>query len=107
MGRGREWLVPLTGAGFILVGIVSFIVGGEPKSADEPVREIVEFYVDNKDSVEVGAIIGVVASVLLVFFGAYLRGVLRAAAARARSSRWSPSSAWSSSRSASRSTRRS
>ena len=80
MGRGREWLVPLTGAGFILVGIVSFIVGGEPKSADDPVREIVAFYVDNKDSVQAGAIIGVVASVLLVFFGAYLRGFLRAAA---------------------------
>ncbi len=80
MGRGREWLVPLTGAGFILVGIVSFLVGGEPKSADDPVREIVAFYVDNKDSVQAGAFIGVLASVLLVFFGAYLRGFLRAAA---------------------------
>jgi hypothetical protein len=80
MGRGREWLVPLTGAGFILVGIVSFIVGGEPKSADDPVREIVAFYVDNKDSVQAGAFIGVMATVLLVFFGAYLRGFLRAAA---------------------------
>ena len=80
MGRGREWLVPLTGAGFILVGIVSFIVGGEPKSADDPVREIVAFYVDNKDSVQAGAFIGLVATVLLVFFGAYLRGFLRAAA---------------------------
>jgi hypothetical protein len=77
MGRGREWLVPLTGAGFILVGIVSFIVGGEPKSADDPVREIVAFYVDNKDSVQAGAFIGLLATVLLVFFGGYLRGFLR------------------------------
>jgi hypothetical protein len=73
--------VPLTGVGFIVLGIVSFIVGGEPKSADEPVREIVAFYVDNKDSVEVGAFIGVAATVLLVFFGAYLRRFLRAGAA--------------------------
>jgi hypothetical protein len=76
----REWLVPLTGVAVILVGILSFIIGGEPKSADDPAREIVDFYVDNKDSVEVGAMLGVVAGVLLVFFGAYLRKVLRAAA---------------------------
>jgi len=78
--RDREWLVPLTGVAFIVLGIVSFIVGGEPKSADEPVGEIVNFYVDNKDSVQAGAFIGVAATVLLVFFGAYLRRFLRAGA---------------------------
>ena len=80
MNRSREWLVPLTGVGFVLLGIVSFIVGGEPKSADEPAGEIVEYYVDNKDSIQVAAFIGVAAILLLVFFGAYLRTVLRAAA---------------------------
>ena len=80
MNDNRQWLVPLTGVGFVLVGIVSFIVGGEPKSADDPVNEIVSFYVDNKNSVQAGAIIGVLATVLLVFFGGYLRGFLRAAA---------------------------
>jgi uncharacterized protein DUF4386 len=80
MTRSREWLVPLTGVGFILLGIVSFIVGGEPKSADHPAREIVKFYVDNKNSIQAGAFIGVAATLLLVFFGAYLRRVLRAAA---------------------------
>jgi hypothetical protein len=80
MNRSKEWLVPLTGVAFIVVGILSFIIGGEPKSADEPVNEIVDFYVDNKDSVQIGAIGGVVAGVLLIFFGAYLRRVLRAAA---------------------------
>jgi hypothetical protein len=79
MTRSREWLVPLTGVGFILLGIVSFIVGGEPKSADDPVREIVKFYVDNKNSIQAGAFIGVAATLLLVFFGAYLRRFLRAA----------------------------
>ena len=78
--RDREWLVPLTGGAFIVLCIVSFIVGCEPKSADEPVGEIVNFYVDNKDSVEAGAFIGVAATVLLVFFGAYLRRFLRAGA---------------------------
>jgi hypothetical protein len=80
MQRSKEWLVPLTGVGFIVLGIVSFLVGGEPKSADDPVREIVAYYVDNKDSVQAGAFIGVAATVLLVFFGAYLRRFLRAAA---------------------------
>ena len=72
--------MPLTGVGFIVLGIVSFIVGGEPKSADDPLSEIVSYYVDNKNSVEAGAFIGVAATVLLVFFGAYLRRFLRAAA---------------------------
>jgi len=80
MTRSREWLVPLTGVGFVLLGIVSFIVGGEPKSADHPVGEIVNYYLDNKDSIQVAAFIGVAATLLLVFFGAYLRRVLRAAA---------------------------
>jgi hypothetical protein len=80
MPTNREWLVPLTGVGFIVLGIVSFIVGGEPKRADDPLREIVSFYVDNKNSVEAGAFIGVAATVLLVFFGAYLRRFLRVGA---------------------------
>ena len=80
MNENRQWLFPLTGVAFVVVGIVSFIVGGEPKSADDPVKEIVSFYVDNKSSVQAGAFIGVLATVLLVFFGAYLRGFLRAAA---------------------------
>jgi hypothetical protein len=80
MNRSKEWLVPLTGVAFVVVGIIGFIIGGEPKSADDPVREVVDFYVDNKDSVEAGAIIGTVSGALLIFFGAYLRKVLRAAA---------------------------
>jgi len=80
MTRSREWLVPLTGLGFVVLGILSFVVIGEPKSADQPLQEIVDFYVDNKTAVEVGAAMSTLAGVLLVFFGAYLRRVLRAAA---------------------------
>jgi hypothetical protein len=80
MSRSRAGIAPWTGVAFVVIGILSFIVGGEPKSADEPVREIVDFYVDNKDSVEIGAIMGVGAGILLIFFGAYLRTFLRAAA---------------------------
>ncbi|MDQ3631524.1 MAG: hypothetical protein M3417_09730 [Actinomycetota bacterium] len=80
MSRSKEWLVPLTGVAFVLVGIIGFSITGEPTSADEPVREIVDFYVDKKDSVQITAIAQVVAGLLLIFFGAYLRKVLRAAA---------------------------
>lgn len=80
MHRNNEWLVPLAGVAFVVVGILSFIIAGEPKDADEPVREIVDFYVDNKDSVQLGAVGGGIAGLLLIFFGAYLRRVLRAAA---------------------------
>ena len=80
MSKSKEWLVPLTGVGFIVVAIVSFIVAGEPKDASHPAREIVGWYVDNKDAVQISAFIGMAAAVLLVFFGAYLRNVLRAAA---------------------------
>ena len=75
----REWLAPLTGVLFVALVIVGFIVGGEPPSADDPAQEIVDFYVDNKDSVMIGAGLIGIAATLFVFFGGYLRKVLRAA----------------------------
>lgn len=73
----RGWLVPLTGAAFVVLVIVGFIVGGEPPSIDDDsAAEITEFYKDNKDSVMFGSGIAVVASTLFVFFGAYLRRAL-------------------------------
>ncbi len=80
MNGNKGWLIPLTGVAFVVVAIIGFIVGGEPKDATHPATEIANWYVDNKDSVEVSAFIGVAATVLLVFFGAYLRDVLRVAA---------------------------
>jgi hypothetical protein len=75
----RGWLVALTGVAFIVIGIIGFSIAGEPKSADDPVDEVVSFYLDNKDSVEIGAFMGVLAGLLLITFGAYLRNVLRGA----------------------------
>jgi hypothetical protein len=78
-GSGPAWLTPLTGVLFFVLLIVSFIVMGEPKDAEEPVEEIVGFYVDNKDEVQIGAMLGVLGGLLLMTFGAYLRSVLRGA----------------------------
>ena len=80
MNGNKGWLVPLTAVAFVVVAIISFIVGGEPKDATHPATEIANWYIDNKNSVEVSAFIGVAATILLVFFGAYLRDVLRVAA---------------------------
>jgi hypothetical protein len=80
MNDSREWLVPLgTMVAFVVLLIVSFIVAGEPKSADDGPAEVAEWYTDNKDSAQAGAFIGVVAAVPLLFFGGYLRKVLEPA----------------------------
>jgi hypothetical protein len=75
---GQGWLLPLTGVAFVVLGIISFIVQGEPKGADDPVNEIVDFYLDNKDSIIIAQVIGVIGGLLLIAFGAYLATVLRA-----------------------------
>ena len=77
--RSTDWVAPLTGVAFVVVAILAAIIGGEPPDADSPVRQIVDYYGDNKSSIEVGSYVGVAAAVLLVFFGAYLRSVLSAA----------------------------
>lgn len=81
MERGsREWLWPLvTGLGFAVILIISFIVSGQPKGADHAPDEIAKWYSDNKDSAEIGAFIGIVAGALLIAFGAYLRKVFEPA----------------------------
>jgi hypothetical protein len=75
----KEWLVPLTGIAFIVLLVVSFFVAGEPKDATHPPNEVAQWYIDNKDSAQIGAFIGTVAAALVIFFGAYLRKVLAAA----------------------------
>src|SRR3712207_1141552 len=75
----RDWWVPLSGVGFVVLVIVGFIVGGEPPDIDEPVQEAVDFYRDDKDSIEIGAAIQTMAALLLVVFGSFLRGALSAA----------------------------
>jgi hypothetical protein len=76
----RDWWAPLIGIAFVVVIVISFAVGGEPPDADEPVQEIVDHYVEDKDAIQVGAALSLVAAVLLVFFGSVLRQALGRAA---------------------------
>ena len=75
----KEVLAPLTGVAFIGLAIASFAIGGEPPDVENPVPEIVDHYVDNKDSVIIGGVLAGLAAMFLVFFGGYLRTVLSAA----------------------------
>jgi hypothetical protein len=75
--RKDSWLVPLTGALFVVLLIVGFMVGGEPPDVtDDSTAKIVDFYTDNKNAVIVGAVLAAIAGTLFVFFGGYLRQVL-------------------------------
>ena len=74
----RHWWAPLVGVAFLAVLIVSFVVGGEPPDADEPVQEIVDHYSENQDAIKIGGVLAGAAGVLLIFFGAVLRRALAA-----------------------------
>ena len=71
-------IAPLTGAIFVVVLILGFVVAGEAPDAERGnVRDLVEHYTDNKDSVMIGAALTVWAAAAMAFFGGYLRTVLR------------------------------
>ncbi len=74
----RDWPVALTGVAFIVLLIAGLMVGGEPPTAteDSP-ADIVSFWVDNESSVIAGTVLVMLAALSLVFFGGYLRKVLR------------------------------
>jgi hypothetical protein len=80
MGKSsKEWLVPLTGVAFVAVLFAGFAIAGEPPEAKEGGQKIIDHYVDNKDSIQIGAALSAVAGALLVFFFSYVAKVLRAA----------------------------
>ena len=78
----KELVGPLTGILFLLILIVGFIVAGEPPSADDGATEVTEFYLDNKDSVEFGAVLFALGGAVLIFFTNYLRQLFGAAGDR-------------------------
>lgn len=73
------WLAPLTGVVFVVLVVIAFTIAGEPPDADSSSQEIVDFYVDNKDSVSIGAFVATLAVLFLIFFANHLRRVLDAA----------------------------
>lgn len=81
MGRDKSWLVPLLGVLFLVVVIVGVMTSGKPPDpTDDSAKEIVDFYVDKKSNLTVSTYLEGIAALLLVFFAAHLREVLRVAA---------------------------
>jgi hypothetical protein len=74
MQRGRlERFAPLTGVAFFVFAVASFIVGGESPDVDDSTSKVVEFWRDNDVENVIGALLGGLASLSLIWFGASLR----------------------------------
>ena len=72
-------MAPLTGVAFIVLLILSFVIGGEPPDAKDSADEIAAHYTEDKDAVMFGAALGGIAVVFFVFFANILRDVVRRA----------------------------
>jgi hypothetical protein len=75
----RSSLAPLAGVLFLVLAILGFIIGGEPKEASDGADAVVEWYTDNEDSAKAGAFVVALSAVPLLIFAAYLRGLVSAA----------------------------
>ena len=74
----KAWLAPLTGALAVAVLVAAgLIVGETPDATDESAQQVVDFYIDNEDSVFIGSLLFGLGGLLLLYFGSWLRRLLR------------------------------
>lgn len=74
-----ERLAPLTGIAFVVLIVISFIVGGESPDSDDSTEEVVRFWTENDGEQVWSAVIGAWSAVFLVWFGGSVRVALRRA----------------------------
>jgi ABC-type nickel/cobalt efflux system permease component RcnA len=68
---------PLTGSLFVACAVAMFAIAGDAPDANEhTARQIVAYYSDRDGTVIASLVVGLIACALIVFFCAYLRGVL-------------------------------
>ena len=70
-------LTPLTGVVFVVLTVVALTMDGEAPDPDDPIREVVEYWVDNEGALIFGSVLEGLAAVALIFFAASLRRTLR------------------------------
>jgi hypothetical protein len=75
--RSLARFAPLTGAAFVVLTAIAFIVAGEPPDFDAPASEVIEFYRDHEGANVFGSVLLGLTSVLLIFFSASVRRALR------------------------------
>ena len=78
MGRISKWFPPFTGVIFaVLVAVISILFGQGQDATKKSAQEIVNHYTDHNTREIIGAILVVYAAASIIFFGAWLRRVLR------------------------------
>ena len=75
---GRSFL-PLTGAVFAVLWVITFFMVGASPGADDPIQKVVTFYTDKQSTLMLAGILGAIGAVFFLFFVGYLRSVLRTA----------------------------
>jgi hypothetical protein len=76
----KTWWTWLSGALFVVVLIVGFMILGDGVDpTEDSAREVVDYYVDNDTTLWISVILEMLAAALLVYFGAHVRHAFRAA----------------------------
>lgn len=79
MAQAQRSFLPLTGALFAILFIITFFIGGEVPGADDSHEEVVAFYTDKESALMFASILNAIGAVSFLFFVGYLRTVLRSA----------------------------
>jgi len=78
MGTISKWFPPFTGVIFVALFVVILILIGQGQDATEKTaQEIVNHYQDNNTKESIGSILIAFASVFILYFGGWLRRMLR------------------------------
>jgi hypothetical protein len=78
MGRISRWLPPFTGIVFVVLAIVITILIGQGQDAtDKTAQQIVTHYKDHHTKEILGSLLIGVAGIFILYFGAWLRRILR------------------------------
>ena len=78
MGRISRWFPPFTGVLFVVaVVLITILIGQGQNASTKTAQEVVQHYKDHSTKESIGSILIVYASMLMLFFGGWLRRILR------------------------------
>ena len=81
LSERRSWLAPLLGIGFAALFVVAF-AGSTSADGDTPGAELIAEHAQSETAQLLTGTAMIIAAIVLVFFGGWLRQILRSAAAR-------------------------